>query len=122
GIDEIEKRRAPADSGLELCVFLHIGRREGWSADAREVLGELLVIHELWTGHAHQFDPDAQNANVVDVGRTRWTGPRTAYPRGESSSFAAHTRPPLGGQARLDSELAPDLALTFGCACAPALA
>src|SRR5262245_40783912 len=108
GIDEIEKRCALANSGLKLGVLLHIGRREGWSADGRAVLGELLVIHELWTGHAHQLDPDAQNSDVVDIRRTRWTRPRKTHPGRKCSSFTEHTLPPLIVKVRFDDEFAPD--------------
>ena len=90
-VDEIEERQLAADPLLQLHILDDIGRRESGRADAAEILGEALVVHELGTRHTHQLDAKAQYADIVDIGRRGRSRPGKAYPgrklrrRGENS-------------------------------------
>ena len=89
-IDEVEDGGVLQAGTLQLRVGAHVRSHEGRGGDPEEILGELLLVHELRTGHAHQLDADAHEADVVDVrGDVRARDPRSAPRR---DRFAARQR------------------------------
>ena len=75
---------------MQLGVLLYIGRGENRRRDAGKILGELLILQQLRTWHSHQFDADAENADIV-------------YVRGSSRAWSAETDP-RGERARLGKD------------------
>ena len=74
-VEEVEDLRVLQALDLQLRVGLGVRRHEGRRRDAEHVLRELLLVHQLRTGHAHQLDADAHEADVVDVRRDVGPGP-----------------------------------------------
>ena len=77
---------------LQLRVRLGIRRHEGRRRDAEHVLRELLLVHQLRAGHAHQLDADAHEADVLDVGRDVGPGPEKRDPGAEGLRLARRCR------------------------------
>src|SRR3712207_946113 len=66
---------------LQFEVFYDVGSSEGWGADARKVLCQSFVIHQLFPLHTHHFDGHAEDAVVLDVGRREGTRSGEPNPR-----------------------------------------
>ena len=91
-VQEVENLRVLQALDLQLRVRLRVGRDEGRRRDAEHVERELLLLHQLRAGHAHQLDADAHEPDIVDVGRDVGTGTGEADPGAESLRLARRCR------------------------------
>ncbi len=74
-VEEVKQRQMAATPLLQLGVGAGVGRDEGRGADPGEILGELLVGHQLRPRYAHQFHADADETDIVDVRIDMWARP-----------------------------------------------
>ncbi len=117
-VDEVVDRRVLQALDLQLRVGAHVGRDEGRRRNAEHVLGELLLVHQLRAGDAHQLDADAHEADVVDVGGDVRARAREAHPRAVGLRLGEDAVPELCRQAVVDDELGADDAVRLGVAAA----
>jgi len=80
-VNGIGQGRLGAHPPLELGILHDVGGDEARRADQDQVLGEPLVVHELWPRHAHHFDPDGALAEILDVRRRVRARPGKPHPR-----------------------------------------
>src|SRR5262245_50173495 len=113
-IEKIEKLRVLQALDLELRVRVGVRRNERGRRDTKHVERVLLVVHELFAGHAHQLDADAHEPDVVDVGRDVWARSRETHPCLERLRLRIDPVAELLGQVVMDDELTPQNALRFG--------
>src|SRR5262249_53451694 len=85
--DEVQDVRVPEleemkDGGVLVAPVLQVGVGFGvrcderWRGDAKHVLSKFLILHQLASGHPHDFEADAHEADIINVrGYIRaWSG------------------------------------------------
>src|SRR5215472_16768794 len=92
-VDEIEERGALYDPLLQLCVGLCSRSHKGRSTHRVEILGELLVLQQFGTRHAHQLYRAAHESDIIDVLRPVGAGAGKPYPGAVGSGIGEDAMP-----------------------------
>ena len=101
---------------LQVRVRFHVlcdKRRRG---NAKHVERKFLLIHQLRPGHTHEFDANAHEAHIVDVGRNVRTRPGKTHPAAERLWFGINAVSKLRRKIVVNDELASHNPLCFGVA------
>src|SRR5215472_10928752 len=66
---------------LEVGVGFGVRSYEGRRRNAKHVMGEFLIIHQLVPGHAHNLETDAHEADIINVRSDVGTRSGKTHPR-----------------------------------------
>ena len=115
-VEEVGDAGLGAHPALQLGVLADVGRDEAGRGDQDQVLGALLVLHELGPRDAHDLDPGRALPVVVDVGRRVRPRPREPHPGPVGGRLGEQAVAQVVGQVGQDGELAPDDPVGLGVA------
>src|SRR5262249_41831115 len=76
----------------------------------------LFLVHQLWSGHAHQFDTDAHETHILDVWSDIGTGPRKTNPCAIRVGLRENAVAQLRREIIMNDKLAAHNAMRFGVA------
>src|SRR5580704_11614488 len=79
-VDSVRKWRLCAHPPLQLRVLADVRGNEARGLTQDQILGKLLVLHQLGPGHAHDFDADRTLTKILDIRRSVWAGTGEADP------------------------------------------
>ncbi len=115
-VEEIPDGKFALAPHLEVGIGHDVGGREGGDADGEEILGAGLVVHQLGPLDAHHLEAEADEADIVDVGRDVRPRIGEARPGLVAPRLGEDAVPQLLGQFVVDDELGPDHSVGLGVA------